>query len=53
MTQPASLTDFSEICKKKAYASKPRWVPFFRASTGLFYPDPGLEKRLQKFAEKC
>ena len=53
MTQPASLTDFLEICKKKACASKPRRVPFFRAPTGLFCPDPGLEKRLQKFAEKC
>ena len=53
MTQPASLTDFSEICKKKACASKPRRVPFFRAPTGLFCPDPGLEKRLQKFAKKC
>lgn len=53
MTQPASLTDFSEICKKKACAFKPRRVPFFRAPTGLFCPDPGLEKCLQKFAEKC
>ena len=48
MTQLVSLTDFSEICKKKACASKPRRVPFFRAPTGLFCPDPGLEKRLQK-----
>ena len=55
MTQLVSLTDFSEICKKKACASKPRRVPFFRARRGFFVRIPAWKnacRNLQKSVDK-